>query len=184
MNTQKTVVVFAGSECIREKEKYYYSLAYETGKLLAESGFITATGGGPGLMDQTMKGAHDQGGKTMGICLALKERRHSEYATTREIFEKLRPRQEKLISLADAFLAVPGGIGTLYEIAEVLTLKRKNEVSQTKPVILIGPYYQEFHQLLQNMETDGFLKVEANTLFQIVDTPKEAISILRRFYGL
>jgi uncharacterized protein (TIGR00730 family) len=182
MSTQKKIVVFGGSECLENRQSFFYPIAYETGKLLAQAGFITANGGGPGLMDQTARGAQENGGETIGICLNLEGREHSKFLTHKEAFDHLRPRQEKLINIGDAYMAIPGGIGTFYEIFEVITLKRKNDIPETKPLILISQYFQECVAILHKMEEEGFLGVDANTLYQIVDTPLEAVSILKRFY--
>src|SRR3990167_3106322 len=116
---KKRVVVFAGNECVKEKEEYYYKIAYETGQLLARGGYLTVTGGGPGLMNEVSRGAVEAGGKTLGICLNVVGRNHSNFLTTREVFDHLNLRQDRLISLADAFIGLPGGVGTLYEIFAV-----------------------------------------------------------------
>lgn len=180
----KKVVVFAGNECSKEKEKYYYPLAYETGKQLAESGFVTVTGGGPGLMNQVCKGAFEATGEVVGICLNLSGRKQSEYLTRKESFDHLRPRQERLISLGDAFIAIPGGVGTCFEIFEILSLKRKKDIELTKPLILVDAYFRELNDLLQKMEKEEFVQLDVNTFYELVDTPTQAVSILKRYYGL
>src|SRR3989344_3567971 len=121
----KNIVVFAANDDTREKKKYYYGLAYETGKALAEAGFTTVTGGGPGLMNEVARGAYENKGETHGVCLNVKNRIHSSFLTTREMFDLLNPRQDKLLQIADGFISLPGGIGTLYEVVAVLALKRK-----------------------------------------------------------
>lgn len=176
---KKKIVVFAANDCVKEREEYYYSLSFETGKALALSGFITVTGGGPGLMNEVCRGAYENKGETHGVCLEIEGRIHSQFLTTKESFDLLNPRQERLLKLADGFIALPGGIGTLYEIVAVLALKRKGEISPKKPIILLNDFYQHFRILIANMEKEGFVYQHFDELFDIVSTPKEAIEKLR-----
>ena len=127
----KNIVVFAGNGCRKDREEFYYSLSYETGKILAQSGFTVVTGGGPGLMNQALKGAYENSGKTIGVRLYQEGKVQSPFVTKTFFYHDLKPRQAKLISLAGAFLALPGGVGTFYEIFEVLSLKRKGEIKMT-----------------------------------------------------
>lgn len=110
---KKKIAVFGGVGC--RNEEYYFPIAHQTGQLLAQAGFVTVTGAGPGMMDEALRGAHDANGQTIGVALAIKERKKSQFAHEEYVFDKLNPRQDKLISLADGYIAVPGGIGTLYE---------------------------------------------------------------------
>lgn len=176
--TKKKIVVFAGNECTAEKEEYYYSLAFKTGKLLAENNFITVTGGGPGLMDQVMKGAFENGGETFAVRLSLTGRKHSEYVTNFISFDDLNKRQDELLKLADGFLVLPGGVGTFYEIFAVLALKRKGELDKNKPMIFIDGYYDEFELLMTKMFQEGFAEKEIKSFYSYVRTPDEAIKLL------
>ncbi len=179
MKTNKKIVVFAANECVKEKEKYYYSLAYETGKLLAENNFITVTGGGPGLMDQAMKGTFENGGKTIGICLANPKIMHSVYVTEKLMYKELNKRQEKLLGLADGFLVLPGGVGTFYEIFAVLALKRKGELDKNKPMIFIDGYYNDFEVLMGKMYKEGFAQREIKSFYSIVNSSGQGIKLLK-----
>lgn len=174
----KKIVIFAGNDAVKEREKYYFDLAYQTGKLLAEKGFVVVSGGGPGLMNEVSKGAYEAGGHTIGICLEIAGREHSKFLKEKEVFHELRERQARLISFADGFLALPGGIGTLYEIAEILALKRKYEISQSVPVILVDRYYKDFQIMMNKMENEGFAPTYLKTMYDVVDTPSEAVATL------
>lgn len=176
---EKRIVVFAGNECRREREDYYFHLAYETGKLLAENGFVVVTGGGPGLMNEVAKGAYENGGKTIGVCLTIQGRKQSSFLSQKYTFHALRPRQDKLISLGDHFLALPGGIGTMYEIFAVLSLKRKMEISLGQKLILVDDIYQEFQDMMISLMTEGFVDENIDSLYSIVKAPREAVSLLR-----
>lgn len=175
----KHVVVFAGNECRPDKQEYYYSLAYDTGRLLAKAGFVVVTGGGPGLMNEVMRGAHEAKGKTIGVCLAVPGRKQSEYITKRYIFHSLHSRIQKLISLGDHFVALPGGIGTATEIAMVLDLKRKKEILDGQKLILIDAYYREFQLLIEKMKKEGFVGDDVDSFYTMVRDPFEAIEKLK-----
>ncbi len=176
---KKKIVIFAGNGCKKEKEKYYYNLAYQTGWLIAQANYITVTGGGPGLMNETLKGAYEAGGETVGVCLAIQGRKQSKYIHKRYIFSSLRQRQNKLISLADAFLSLPGGIGTFNEIFEVLALKRKMDIPATTPLILISSFFKDFQLLMRKIRSEGFTDKSVDSLFDIAATPEEAVMMLK-----
>ncbi len=176
----KKIVVFAGNECKKEKEKYYFPLAYQTGKLLAGAGFVIVSGGGPGLMDQVSRGAFEAKGETIGICIDLPGRIQSKFLTSQMIFDKLIPRQEKLISLGDGFLALPGGIGTLFEIAEILALKRKKDIPPDCPMILIDGYYNKLEPFFEKMQQEGFTNYDFPSLYALVNSPEGAIEALNK----
>lgn len=176
---KKKVVVFAGNGCNPQRQDYYYSLARKTGKLLAKEGFVTVTGGGPGLMDQVCRGAFEAEGETIGVCLTVVSRKQSEYLSKKYIFHSLIPRLKKLVDLGDAFVVLPGGIGTFHEIFTVLALKRKLEIPRIKPLIIVDPFYKEFRDLMDKILNEGFADSDIDTLYITVETPEEAISLLK-----
>ncbi len=178
----KKIAVFAGSECIDSKKDFYHSLAYETGKALALAGFTVVTGAGPGLMDQALRGAREAGGHTIGFGLALGDRKHSEHAVDFEAFEKLGPRQEKMIAESDGYIALPGGVGTLYEVINIIEYKKIGEIPETKPLVLISDYYQPLSAIFSTMTKEGFVRGNINHLYSIVQNPNEAVSLLQTYY--
>lgn len=178
---KKKIVVFAGNECIAEKEKYYYSLAYNTGKLLAENNFIVVTGGGPGLMNEVMKGAIDAGGETIGIRLNIPGRKHSKFVTKALLFDNLNKRQAELMKIADGFISLPGGVGTFYEIFALLALKRKGELDKGKPMILVDRYFENFELLMSKLYKEGFAENEIKSFYTRVASCEEAVKILKKF---
>ncbi|MDD4989506.1 MAG: LOG family protein [Candidatus Pacebacteria bacterium] len=196
---KKKISVFAGNDCVKGKQNYYFELAYKTGRLLAENGFVTITGAGSGLMEEAMKGAFEAGGETIGVGLDFRHtkimsedvepkasnisdyfegRQQSKYVKDVEVFKLLGPRQEKIIKLADAFIALPGGVGTFFEVFNVLALKRLREIPKDVPLILIGKYFSILKETLDTMIKEGFLESSGSSLYRIVETPEEAVRIL------
>ena len=175
----KRIAVFCGANYPQGKENFYSELAYETGKLLAENGFTVITGGGPALMNDCLRGAYEAGGETIGIALEISGRKQSTYAKERLTFKRLVPRQEKLIEMSDAFIALPGGIGTIHEIFDVLALKRAHEIPKDKFLILVGSYFKPISVLLHEVIREGFIDRSFLECLTFVANPKEAVRILK-----
>ncbi len=174
----KTVVVFGGAECAEEKRDFYFSLAYRTGKLLAEQEFVVASGAGPGLMDEVLRGAKEGKGKTIGIGLNLSGRKQSEYADESALFDDLRARQSKLIELGDAYVVLPGGVGTLAEVGAVLAAKRVGEMTY-KPMVFVGKYYRVFESMIEKMIQEGLAQEEVRGYYALAETPEEGVKIVQ-----
>lgn len=176
----KNVVVFCGNGCSEEKKKYYYDLSYTLGKSLADAGFTTVTGGGIGLMDEVLKGAYEAGGKTMGICLVKQGRKQSAYITQRENYEFLSKRQERLIEIGDAFIALPGGYGTLLETFEVIDRKKIEEIDRKKPLLLLTKYFDPLIVLFNHMFLEGFIEDWSYNLYKQIESVDEAVEYLKK----
>lgn len=178
---KNTVVIFAGNQCNKNKRNKYFSLAYELGKNLALNGYIVANGAGQGLMNESLKGAFDAGGKTIGIGLSIENKESNPYAKRYQAYKDLKKRQSKLISLADYFIALPGGFGTAYEIFEIIALKRTGAINPKKPLILLGDFYNDYKNIFKKISTEGFLnKNESKDLFVFAKTVEQAINIIHK----
>ena len=175
----KTIAIFAGNSCTLDEQEAYFKLAYEMGKLLAREGFVTLTGGGSGLMDEASRGAFEAKGKTMAIGLNLKERKKSDYVSEITIFDQLGVRQDKLITAGDAYIALPGGIGTLYEIFNIIALKRLDEIPKERPLILLGDYFLLLKPVFDAMISNGLTEKSVYSLFNFAQVPSEAIELLK-----
>jgi uncharacterized protein (TIGR00730 family) len=121
----------------------YYSLAQETGKLLAQAGFTVMTGGGPGIMEAANRGAKDAGGMSVGCNIELpQEQKPNPYLDKWVTFRHFYLRKLMLVKYSYAFIALPGGFGTLDEIFEVATLIQTEKILDF-PLILMGREYWE-----------------------------------------
>jgi uncharacterized protein (TIGR00730 family) len=175
----KNIVVFAGNYCTKAKEKEYFQLAYNLGKLLAQAKFTVVNGAGYGLMDQCLKGAFETGGKTIGIGFDIESRLHSKFAKKLKVFKDLKKRQAYMVSLADGFVVLPGGIGTLYEAIEIIALKRAKQFNANTPLIFLGKYYKPLMNFLNSMVKQGFLDKNSLKLFSFCENEKDAIKLLK-----
>ncbi|MFA6253716.1 MAG: LOG family protein [Candidatus Paceibacterota bacterium] len=174
----KKAVVFAGIRYPQEKQDYYLNLAYQTGKILAQKNFIVISGSGSGLMEAVLKGAVEAGGRTVGVALNLEGRNPSSYAQEVFCYDRLTDRQQKLIELGDVFIALPGGIGTLHEICDVIVQKKLKLIPFEKKLILVGDYYKNFCKLLNGITNDGFTNIPLENFFQVINCPEEIDQVI------
>ena len=119
----------------------HYAVSREIGARLARAGFTVMTGGGPGLMEAANRGAKDAGGVSVGCNIELaKEQQPNAYVDRWITFRHFFVRKLMLVKYSYAFIAMPGGFGTLDEIFEVATLIQTSKIKQF-PLVLIGREY-------------------------------------------
>lgn len=119
----------------------HYALSQEVGLRLARAGFGVMTGGGPGLMEAANRGAKDAGGFSVGCNIELpKEQQPNSYVDRWITFRHFFVRKLMLVKYSYAFIAMPGGFGTMDEIFEVATLVQTQKIKQF-PLVLIGREY-------------------------------------------
>lgn len=177
-----TIAVFCGRDYGPNKS-FYENLALQTGSLLAQNGYITTTGGGPGMMSDVNKGAMDAGGKVISVQFGFNDTIQSPYFTEKHHFEDLSERKKFLIGLAQGMIVLPGGVGTLHEAVEVLSMKRIAKIPLETPLIFIGKkYFDPLKLFLKNIEREKFIWYTVDAATTFVDTPKEAISFLKTFF--
>jgi uncharacterized protein (TIGR00730 family) len=146
------VTVF-GSARLGEGDPHY-ALCREVGARLARAGFTVMTGGGPGLMEAANRGAKDAGGVSVGCNIELsKEQQPNGYLDRWITFRHFFVRKLLLVKYSYAFVAMPGGFGTLDEIFEVANLVQAKKVKQF-PLVLMG---QEFWRPLLGFMQDRLL---------------------------
>lgn len=119
----------------------YYQFARETGEALARAGFTVMTGGGPGIMEAANRGAKDAGGRSVGCNIVLPLEQHpNPYLDTFVDFRYFFVRKLMLAKYSYAFVAMPGGFGTLDELFEITTLVQTRKVEDF-PIVLAGSDY-------------------------------------------
>ena len=134
------ITVF-GSARFKEHD-FFYEKAREFGKRIAEIGFTTMTGGGPGVMEAANRGASENGGISIGCNIRLPfEQKTNPYVQTSITFEYFFIRKVMLVKYSYAFIIMPGGFGTMDEFFEVLTLIQTNKPRKAMPVVLFGTEY-------------------------------------------
>jgi len=157
----------------------YYAIAREVGRRVSLMGFTVMTGGGPGLMEAANRGAQEGGGLSVGCNIELPHEQDAnayldKWVTCHYFFV----RKVLLFKYSYAFIALPGGLGTLDELAEALTLIQTKKIS-SYPVILIGTgYWAPFITLLQDMIRQGAVSPADLDLFLVTDDLDQAMAHL------
>ncbi len=145
--SKKTITIF-GTGRAKAGEPAYV-LAHEVGGVLAEAGFTIANGGYGGTMLAAAEGAAKAGGQVIGVtCSAFKSSRSNEFVTDEIVTASLDERLDTLIKLGQAYVVLPGGTGTLLELAKVWELKNKGFLAGDKPVILVGEFWKPLVDLV------------------------------------
>lgn len=168
------ITVF-GSARFKE-DHIYYEKAREFGKRIAEMGFTTMTGGGPGIMEAANRGAFENGGKSVGCNIQLPfEQTANPYMHRHITFEHFFVRKVLLIKYSYAFVILPGGFGTMDELFETLTLVQTKSIS-VFPIVLFGKeFYTELWEMFEGMAEKNTISKEDLSLVLLTDSVDEAI---------
>jgi uncharacterized protein (TIGR00730 family) len=160
----------------------YYTVAREVGRGLAHSGFTVMTGGGPGLMEAANRGARDAGGRSVGCNIELPTEQAPNAFLDRSVTCRyFFVRKVLLFKYSFAFVALPGGLGTLDELSEALTLIQTGKI-ENFPVILLGrSYWRDLEVTLRGMAAAGTIDPADLDLLTITDDIDEVIDTLRRY---
>jgi uncharacterized protein (TIGR00730 family) len=180
ITTKKKVVVFGGANA----PEPYPTMAYTIGKLIAKEGYVALTGGGPGMMREVNRGAIESAGESWGICIEHRaEQIMLDYFTYHEVHERFDERNDRLLSLGDAFVVLPGGLGTIVEALQITQRKKFAEIAPKTPLIFIGGFYQKLTEVFDEMYAQGFISDALSDLYQFVKTPEEMIAILKNYFA-
>ena len=176
-NPDQRIISVFGSHA-PEPGSHDYEIAREMGKRLAQSGFSVATGGYEGTMAAVSQGAAEVGGHVIGVTSRQVELTRSTILNAwvkQEIrYQTLIDRVVHLVSQNSGMIVLPGGIGTLSEMALAWSLIQVEEIS-TRPLIIVGSMWQETIDVLSR--TEYIMKSQLD-LVQQVKTPADAISVL------
>ena len=165
----------------------YYTMAVEIAAKLVRHGYGVITGGGPGIMEAGNKGAFLQGGKSVGLNIHLPfEQTHNHYIDRDKVidFDYFFVRKTMFIKYSQGFVVMPGGFGTLDEMFEAITLIQTKKIGKF-PIILVGKdYWQGLIDWIKNtmINKEHNASPEDMDLFNVVDTPTEAVKVIDDFY--
>lgn len=176
-------VTIYGSARLGEGDKLY-SQAEEIAYRLGGLGFSIISGGGPGTMEAANKGASRARTKSIGLNIELPHEEASNIYTTRQItFRHFFVRKVMLVKYATAFVIMPGGLGTLDELTEVLMLMQTHKIKPF-PVIMFGSdYWQGFLDWLRSCTLAGnFISASDLDLLIVSDEPEEVADLIQGWY--
>jgi uncharacterized protein (TIGR00730 family) len=165
-----------------KKDHIYYEKAREFGKRIAEIGFTTMTGGGPGIMEAANRGAYENGGMSVGCNIKLPfEQKANKYLHKCVTFDYFFVRKALLIKYSYAFVCMPGGFGTMDEYFDILTLIQTKSLIQF-PIILFGKeFYKDLEELMGDMVKQQTINPEDLQLVLITDSVDEAIEHIHKY---
>ncbi|HEY3449307.1 MAG TPA: TIGR00730 family Rossman fold protein [Myxococcales bacterium] len=156
------------------------------GKRLAQEGLAVVYGGGRvGVMGAVAEGALAEGGEVYGVIpevLQIKERAHPGLTELR-LVQTMHERKALMAELSDAFVALPGGMGTLDEFCEIVTWAQLGLHQKPCGLLDVGGYFGPFVAFLDHATSQGFIKPEHRALIQVAAEPEALLVKLRSFHA-
>ena len=165
----------------------FYKQAEEIGYLLTQSGYGVISGGGPGIMEAANKGATRGEGKSVGLNIELPfEQSSNPYIDNDKLinFDYFFVRKVMFVKYAQGFIVLPGGVGTLDELFEAITLIQTQKIGKF-PIVLVGKtYWGGLLAWIKEvvLEKEQNISIEDLDLINVVDNPVEAVEIINDFY--
>ncbi len=172
-----------GSARVKEGDELYKQ-TQEIARGLGQMGFSIITGGGPGVMEAANRGACEAGVTSVGLNIELPEQQPANaYATHSVTFHHFFVRKIMLVKYAAAFVIMPGGLGTLDEVTELLTLMQTHKIKPFPVVLFDGQYWEGFLDWLRNYTlAKGYISEEDLDLLRVCDQPGEVIEAVQKWY--
>ena len=155
-----------------------FELAYGVGRELARAGFTIANGGYGGTMLAGAKGAAEAGGEVIGVTCSAWKGTANEYIGREIVTKSLNERLNKLVELGRAYIVLPGGTGTLLELAMVWELKNKGFLAGEKPIILVGEFWKPLLDVVASDDADSRRSV------RLTDDAKQVVQMIPEGRGL
>ena len=166
------VTIFGGSKCVEDSAEY--GEARRVGQLLAEAGFTICTGGYLGVMEAASRGAHERGGRVLGIVMNQFKKEPNRFLTDKVATPHFYDRLQHLIVRSVGFIALRGGMGTVTELSLVWN-KIQTHVIEPRPLVLLGdcwpPIVAAWREHL--VVSDADIK-----MLDLASTPDEAVAII------
>ncbi len=181
-NMRPAVSIF-GSARIRAG-MFWYERAVELARMLSDSGFAVISGGGPGIMEGANQGAFAGKSASVGLNIQLPfEQSGNAYQNISLTFRHFFARKVAFAKYASAFVALPGGFGTLDELFEVLTLIQ-TRMGRRIPVILMGTEFWSglIDWMQRSLVGDGMISPEDMDLIRVIDEPQAVVDAIFDFY--
>ncbi|MFE6511536.1 TIGR00730 family Rossman fold protein [Nocardioides sp. NPDC057767] len=157
-----------------------YAQAEAVGRRLAEAGFVVITGGGPGTMEAANKGALEAGGESIGLGIELPfEARLNDYVSFGLNFRYFFVRKMMFVKYSQGYIVMPGGLGTMDELFEAMTLSQTQKITQF-PIVLMGVKHWEglLDWMRETMLSDGRIKQTDLDMITLTDDVDEAVELM------
>ncbi|MCZ6614226.1 MAG: TIGR00730 family Rossman fold protein [Chloroflexi bacterium] len=159
-----------------------FTTTEEIARRLGNLGFTIITGGGPGLMEAANKGAAEAGAISIGLNIEIPKERPNIYATRSISFSHFFVRKIMLVKYAAAFVIMPGGMGTLDELSEVLTLMQTHKIRPFPVILFNSEYWRGFLDWLNDsVLAKGVISEDECQLLRVCDEVDEVVETIRRW---
>ncbi len=169
---ERIVTIFGGAKCREEDAEYVQ--ARRVGQLLADEGFTICTGGYLGVMEAASRGAHERGGRVLGIVMNQFKAEPNRFLTDKVATPHFYDRLQLLITRSIGFIAIRGGMGTVTELSLVWN-KIQTRVIGPRPLVLLGdcwpPIVREWKKHLAVSDDDI-------AALDFAETPEQAVAII------
>ncbi|QMU27011.1 LOG family protein [Adhaeribacter radiodurans] len=178
----KCIAVFCGANF--GNKEIYTTKARELGKMFAQQGIALVYGGGNvGLMGVIADNVLAHGGKAIGVIPQSLVEREVAHATLTElhVVQTMHQRKALMADLADAFIAMPGGFGTLDEVCEIITWNQLGIIIKPVGFYNINGYFDKFIQLIEGAVTEGFIREEHRTNLIVADEPEKLLQNMQGY---
>jgi uncharacterized protein (TIGR00730 family) len=162
----------------------YYELTERIARQLSDAGFSVVSGGGPGIMEAANKGAYAGKSPSIGLNIQLPhEQAGNPYQDISLSFRHFFARKVMFVKYAAAYVVLPGGFGTLDELAEILTLVQTGKTRRI-PIILVNSAFWTglIDWLRAKLVGEGMIDATDMELFQVLDTPEDVVDAIFRHY--
>jgi len=166
------------------REHPHYALAEEIARLLSDSGFSVVSGGGPGIMEAANKGAFEGKSTSIGLNIQLpREQVGNPYQDISLNFRHFFARKVMFVKHASAYVVLPGGFGTLDELAEILTLVQTGKTRPIPIVLVDSAFWRGLLDWFRNtLCAAGTIDAEDLDLVQVCDQPSEVVDAIFAHY--
>ncbi|MBR5517329.1 MAG: TIGR00730 family Rossman fold protein [Firmicutes bacterium] len=161
--------------------KLYFEEVEKLGKMMADRGHSMVFGGGAtGLMGAAVRGLTAAGGKSIGIAPRFFDQPGILFQDCTEFIytDTMRQRKQKMEDLSDAFIIVPGGIGTFEEFFEILTLKQLGQHNKPIAIFNVNNYYDNLVSSIQKATEEGFFSEKHLDIFKVTDNATELLDYI------
>ncbi len=179
---EPAVTIYGASRLKREAVDY--EKTREIANLIGKVGFNIITGGGPGAMEAANLGAQEAGVKSVGLNIQLPEEQVCNAYTNISIsFNHFFARKVMLVKYSIAFVIIPGGMGTLDELTEVLTLIQTRKIKPFPVILFNSTYWQGFLNWMRDQSlANDYITEQDLRLLRLSDDPQEVVDIIRSWY--
>lgn len=162
----------------------YYQLTIDIARELSDSGFSIVSGGGPGIMEAANKGAFEGKSPSIGLNIQLPhEQSGNPYQDISLSFRHFFSRKVMFVKYASAYVVMPGGFGTLDELAEILTLVQTKKTRRIPIILVHRPFWDGLlNWFASTMVDEGVINKEDLDLIKIIDDPKQIANAIFEHY--